>query len=131
MNSKSLLILLAVLFTVTTFGQTKVFQFNEIQCRNKQQKWDKPKKTEDRIVYISDDSIDLTLDIDYHLTIVTTTLLPDNGAIYLCKDGNQNQVTVTLVNDEKLFLYASNKRFQVNFNASGISLNTAFADTED
>lgn len=131
MNCKSLLILLAVLFTVTTFGQTKVYQFNEIQCRNTQQKWDTPTKTEDRIVYISDDCIDLTLDKYYHLTIVTTTLLPDNGAIYLCKDHLQNQVTVTLVDDNKLFLYDSKNRFQVNFRSAGISMNTAFVGTDD
>jgi hypothetical protein len=44
------------------------------------------------------------------------THLPDKGIIYLCKDEKQNDITVMLIDDEKMYLYNDSKRFLINFN---------------
>lgn len=132
MYCKSLPILLAVLFTGNAFAQAKVFQFNEIQCRNERLQWEKSLRTEDRVVYIAEDSIDVTLDKYYHLSIISKTLLPNRGAIYLCRDQQQKVVTVTLVEGEKMFLYDDTNRFRVNFTQSGFApAFDSFADSDD
>lgn len=120
MNCKSLLILLAVLFTGSCFGQAKVFLYNEIQCRNQKLQWEKAVKTEDRVVYIDEDSINVTLDKDYHLTIVSARSLP-NSTIFLCKDSEQKDVTVTLVDNSKMLVYNDTKRYQITFKDSGVA----------
>ncbi len=116
MNKNALLALCATLFTISTFAQSKVFSFSEIQCRNSHQQWEKSKKIGKRTIQFSDQTIEVSLDRDYFLNIVTATLLPDQGVIYLCTDEKQNQVTVTLINNDKMFFYSSNKRYLVNFN---------------
>ncbi|RZJ28313.1 MAG: hypothetical protein EOO48_10110 [Flavobacterium sp.] len=131
MNCKFLLILpIAALFTHGAFGQAKVFRFNEIRCRTQTLEWDQPLCIEDRVVYIAEDSIDVSLDKYYHLTIISTTVLPNHGAIYLCKDELQNDVTVTLVDDNRMFIYDDTKRFQVNFTQAGFApVLSGFAET--
>jgi hypothetical protein len=133
MSVKSLLALFITLFCLNTFAQSKVFCFNEIQCRNSKQEWEKSQKIDKRTVQISDKTIEVKLDKDYILSIVSSTLLPNEGVIYLCKDTQQNDVTVTLINDEKMFLYSKTNRYQITFNhPAGIQLgHSAFAEIDD
>jgi hypothetical protein len=133
MSVKSLLALSITLFSFHAFAQSKVLCFNEIQCRNDKQQWEKSQKIDKRTVQIFDETIEIKLDKDYVLNIISSTLLPNAGVIYLCKDGNQDDVTVTLINNQKMFLYSRNHRYQITFNhPEGIQLgNSAFAEIDD
>jgi hypothetical protein len=132
MNCKSLLSLFAALFAMNALAQSKVFSFNEIQCRNNKQQWEKSQNIAERTVRISPEKIDVMLDKNYHLNVLTTTFLPDKGAIYLCCDEKQNKVTVMLINDDKMYLYNDTKRFLINFShpIAMHSEKNAFADVD-
>ena len=132
MNCKSLLTLCIALFAMNALSQNKVFSFSEIQSRNNKQQWDKCQSITERKVHFSPEKIDIMLDKNYQLKILTTTFLPDKGAIYLCCDEKQNKVTVMLINDDKMYLYNDTKRFLINFNhpIAMHSENNAFADVD-
>lgn len=115
MNIKPLFVLYAVLMTICSVAQKKEFSFTQFQIRNSAQQWEKPFRITPRTVRFSANDIDLKIDKQYHLHIVSTTYLPDNGVIYLCKDEKQKNVTVMLIADSKMFLYSDSKRFQIDF----------------
>lgn len=133
MNMKAVSALF-VLASFAAFSQPKVYMFDDVQRRNDKQQWDMYLTgDEDCVAYFSEDEIAMNIDRLYHLTIITTTHLPDNGVVYLCKDEKQRDVTVTLIGNERMFFYAENKRFLINFKPSGNPEPTvaAFANAED
>ena len=114
MNYKPLFLFFIAFISVNLSAQKKVYTFSEFQSRNSLQQWDKCKKVEKQTASFTNDEINLFVDKNYHLKIVSKTLLPDNGIIYLCKDENLNNVTVMLLNDDKMFLYNNTKRFKIS-----------------
>jgi len=110
---------LAVLLTFLCTGanaQPKAYSFSDVQCRDHKQQWQEfLKADEDCVAYFSDDEIALNIDKLYHLKITSTTHLPNKGVIYLCKDDNQQDVTITLIGDDRMFVYDNETRFMVNF----------------
>lgn len=115
MNPKSCLALVIVLFSLSVNAQMKVFSFSHFQTRNSVQQWGKCESTGEQLVHFSPEGIDLKIDRKYHLTILSKTDLPNNGVIYLCNDEKSNPVTVTLIDNSKMFLYSKTKRYQINF----------------
>jgi hypothetical protein len=113
--TKSLLALFAALLTICVSAQTRSFSFTDVQSRNSLQQWEKLPGTTLRTAQFTPEKIDLKIDRNYHLKIVQTTHLPDKGAIYLCKDEQQHDITVMLVSDDRMFLYNDKKRFLINF----------------
>ena len=96
-------------------AQNKVFTFCQFQTRNNVQQWGKLENISEQMVHFSPLAIDLNIDKKYHLTILSKTDLPNNGAIYLCNDEKSNPITVTLIDNSKMFLYSKTKRYQINF----------------
>jgi len=131
MGFKTLFFLFVAFISVDLSAQKKVYTFTEFQSRNSLQQWEKCQKVEKQAISFTSNVINLIIDKSYHLKIVSKTLLPDNGVIYLCKDESQNSITVMLLNDDKLFLYNNTKRFkidlscQIEFDAVAQSFDTA------
>lgn len=115
MNLKSLLPLFVVLFTLSLSAQNRTFAFSEIQSRNDLQQWSSSQNVGPRVASFTPTQINLNVDKDYHLDIISKTDLPDKGVIYLCKDEKLNSVTVMLINNVKMYLYSKTKRFLINF----------------
>lgn len=116
MNMKALLAMLIILTCPGAIAQPKAYSFADIQCRNHKQQWQEfLKADEDCVAYFSDEEIALNIDHLYHLKIRSTTHLPNGGIIYLCKDERQEDVTITLIGDERMFVYNAEKRFLINF----------------
>ena len=112
------LLLIIILFLASTPSseQNKTFTFSHTQVRNNVQQWENKMEKKQQTVSISDCKIDLQVsDEQYHLDIVTTTHLPDNGVIYLCKNEQLHDITVMLISDEKMYVYDDKKRFLINF----------------
>jgi len=120
MRFKILLPLFIVLFSMTVTAQSKSYSFCEIQSRNNLQQWGKSESVGDRVAHFSPTEINLNIDKDYRLSILSKTTLPDNGVIYLCKDEKANPVTVMLFDNLKMYLYNKSKRFLINFNPANI-----------
>ena len=122
MTSKSLFLFIIVLFCFSAHAQHKVFSYNEIQSRNDIQEWGKCESIATQKAVFSANEINLKIDKNYHLTIISKTDLPDKGTIYLCKDEKSNPITVMLFDNIKMYLYAKTKRFLINFqNNSNLS----------
>jgi len=117
MKFKILLLFFTALFSNGIFAQDKTFSFCEIQSRNDLQQWGQIENTEMRTARFSEKEIFLNIDKDYHLNIISTTQLPNNGFIFLCKDDKLNPITVMLIDNLKMYLYNQSKRFMINFNA--------------
>lgn len=115
MNFRSLLLSALLLLSISTIAQNKVFTFCQFQTRNNVQEWGKLENISEQMVHFSPLAIDLNIDKKYHLTILSKTDLPNNGAIYLCNDEKSNPITVTLIDNSKMFLYSKTKRYQINF----------------
>jgi len=115
MNLKKLLLITLISLSVGVSAQNKIFAFSKIQTRNNVQTWGKVENIGKQLVQFTANQINLKVDRNYRLTISKITNLPDNGRIYLCSDEFQNNVTVTLINDVKMFLYTKEKRFQIIF----------------
>lgn len=128
MTTKKLALFLFTLIAAGAFAQGRVFSYSHFQLRNNVQEWGKEQSVGTQQVHFGCDQIDLKIDKKYHLTIVSKTDLPDNGAIYLCNDEKSNPVTVMLIDDSKMFVYSKTKRYQINFDPM-LSRNT-LADTD-
>lgn len=115
MNTKGLSTVFVLLISGGVFSQPKVFLYEEIQTRNKKQQWENTREIYTRAAWFYADSIEVMADRFYRLAIVTITKLPDDGFVFLCKDQNQNDITVTLIGDDRLFLYDGQKRLLINF----------------
>jgi hypothetical protein len=115
MNCKQLFFLAILMLSFSINAQVKVFAFSHFQTRNSVQQWGKYESSGQQLVHFSPEEIDLRVDKKYHLTILSKTDLPNNGVIYLCNDEKSNPVTVTLIDNSKMFLYSKTKRYQINF----------------
>lgn len=116
MLGRNLLYLFIVLVPLKIIGQCKILSYNQVQSRNKLQEWGKIEKIPNQTAEFTSDKIKLKIDKDYQLTILSKTNLPDKGIIYLCKDEKSNPITLMLIDDIKMYLYAKSKRFLINFN---------------
>jgi hypothetical protein len=116
--TKSLLALFAALLTICVSAQTRTFSFTDVQSRNSLQQWEKLPGTTLRTAQFTPGKIDLKIDRNYHLKIVQTTHLPDKGAIYLCKDEQQHDITVMLVSDDRMFFVQRQKTIPDQFQTS-------------
>lgn len=119
MSLKNLFYFIVAVLPLKGIAQHKVFSYNQIQTRNDFQEWGKIENISNQTVEFSADNIKLKIDKNYQLTIVSKTNLPDKGIIYLCKDEKSNPITVMLIDDIKMYLYAKSKRFLINFQQSG------------
>jgi len=120
MNLKSLLVFSLALFSLSVSAQNKTFAFSEIQSRNNLQQWGNSQNVGQRVARFTPTEINLNVDTNYHLNIISKTDLPDNGVIYLCKDEKANAVTVMLIDNIKMYLYSKTKRFLINFDTFNI-----------
>jgi hypothetical protein len=122
MNMKASLAVLIILLCTSAIAQPKAYTFSEIQCRNHKQQWQEfLKADEDCVAYFSEQEIALNIDKLYHLSIKTTTHLPNKGTIYLCKDDNGHDVTITLIGNDRMFVYNNETRFLINFDRKEIA----------
>src|SRR5690606_15658668 len=103
MNTKGLSVVFVLLISGGVFAQPKVFLYEEIQTRNKKQQWENTREIYTRAAWFYADSIEVMADRFYRLAIVTITKRPDDGFVFLCKDQNHNDITVTLIGDDRLF----------------------------
>lgn len=117
MTTKHVFALFAVFASVAIQAQSRELSFTGYKTGNAQRQWDKLQRVSARKAYFSDDKIELNIDQNYNLTVVSKSFLPNNGIVYRCKDQAQREVTVTLINNERMFLYSDDKRFEVHFNA--------------
>ena len=115
MTRSSQFILFIVLISFCAHAQRRVYSYNQIQSRNDIQEWGKFQTITTQNAEFTASEINLNIDKNYHLTIVSKTDLPDNGIIYLCKDEKSNPITVMLFDNIKMYLYAKTKRFLINF----------------
>ena len=116
MNIKALLGVLIMLIGTGATAQPKAYSFSDIQRRDQTQQWREYMKADkDCIAYFSDEKITLNIDHIYHLTVKTITHLPNGGVIYLCADEDENDVTITLIGDDRMFVYDGENRFLINF----------------
>ncbi|NHM07936.1 hypothetical protein G4D82_11940 [Flavobacterium sp. CYK-4] len=118
MKLKNLYFLLTTLITLSVQAQYKVFSYNQIQSRNEIQEWGNTQTISPEKAEFGANEINLKIDKDYHLTIVSKTDLPNKGTIYLCKDEKSDPITIMLFDNIKMYLYAKTKRFLINFERS-------------
>ena len=98
-------------------AQKKTFAFSEVQSRNDRQEWNNSQSVGARFASFSPTEINLNIDRDYRLQILSKTDLPNKGVIYLCKDDKANSVTVMLIDNIKMYVYSKTQRFLINFDA--------------
>ena len=115
MNSKNLLALLLLTSTVTLSAQNRTFAYSNIQTRNAEQQWGEKQAINSQSVTFSPQNINLNIDKNYQLKIISKTNLPDKGVIYLCEDEKANPITVMLFSNIKMYLYSATSRFLINF----------------
>lgn len=127
---KKVLLLLLVVFSGSLTAQKRVFTYSQFQSRNEVQQWGKAENIGQQKVYFTQEQIDLMIDRQYHLTVLSKTDLPDKGVIYLCNDEKKNPVTVMLIDDSKMFVYSKSKRYQINFDPLFDQAMHTIADTE-
>ena len=127
---KKILPLLLVVFSGSLSAQDRVYTYRQFQSRNEVQQWGKAENVGIQKACFSEEQIDLMIDREYHLTVLSKTDLPDNGAIYLCNDEKKNPVTVMLIDDSKMFVYSKSKRYQINFDPLQVQALQTLADTE-
>lgn len=115
MSVKKLLLTLLFFLSLTLSAQNKTFVFSEYQTRNEKQQWGNTQRVGAQLAQFTPTQINVKADKDYHLNIVSKTDLPDNGAIYLCEDEKSNPVTVMLIDNIKMYIYSTTKRYMINF----------------
>ena len=115
---KKLIYCFILIASLSSSAQNRVFTYSQIQTRNHDQEWSAIKNVSEQSVSFTCDEINLKVDKNYHLNIISKTDLPNNGVIYLCKDEETNPVTVMLIDDSKMYLYSKSKRYLINFDDS-------------
>jgi len=115
---KKLIYCFILIASLSSLAQNRVFTYSQIQTRNGDQEWSAIKNVSEQSVSFTCDEINLKVDKNYHLNIISKTDLPNNGVIYLCKDEETNPVTVMLIDDSKMYLYSKSKRYLINFDDS-------------
>ena len=116
MTCKHFIALFALLATIVASGQTKEYDFNGFQTSGANMRWAAVKRIAPAKAKFSDSKIVLMLDRKFALDVKSKTNLPDDGVVYLCKDQQSRDVTVTLIANERMFLYSGADRYQVTFN---------------
>ena len=112
---KKLIYCFILIASLSSSAQNRVFTYSQIQTRNGDQEWSAIKNVSEQSVSFTCDEINLKVDKNYHLNIISKTDLPNNGVIYLCKDEDTNPVTVMLIDDSKMYLYSKSKRYLKNY----------------
>ncbi|MBD3582629.1 hypothetical protein [Flavobacterium selenitireducens] len=115
MTYKHFLVLLALVGPFTISAQYKELDFSGFQVSDAQMHWQNVKRIVPRKARFSDSQIVLALDRNYQLSVHSKKNLPDGGIVYLCKDQQQRDVTITLIGNERMFLYSGKQRYQVTF----------------
>ena len=115
---KKLIYCFILIASLSSLAQNRVFTYSQIQTRNDDQEWSAIKNVSEQTVSFTCDELNLKVDKNYHLNIISKTDLPNNGVIYLCKDEDTNPVTVMLIDDSKMYLYSKSKRYLINFDDS-------------
>ncbi|RZJ71184.1 hypothetical protein [Flavobacterium sp.] len=116
MTCRHFVALFALLTTVVVSGQAKEFDFSGFQTSDSNMKWQSVKRVNPRKAQFSQDRITFSLDKIYKLVIVSHQDLPDGGIVYRCKDETKKDVTVTLIGNDRMFLYYGVNRYQITFN---------------
>jgi len=114
MNFKLLFFLLSALFTIASYSQKKMYTYNEFQTRNSNQEWDNCKQIGEQLAIVSATEIQVNIHKNYRLSIFSRTHLPENGTIFLCKDESNKDVTVMILNDDKMIVYDRADRFMID-----------------
>lgn len=112
---KNLFYFIMIALPCKGISQHKIFSFDQVQSRNEHREWGEVEKIAHQTVEFTADKINLIIDKSYQLTIISKTNLPDRGIIYLCKDEKSDPITVMLIDDVKMYLYAKTHRFLINF----------------
>lgn len=131
MTYKHFLVLIALSATFVVSAQTKELDFSGYQASAPDMHWKDVKRISPRKATFSDTKIVLHLDKAYQLTVHSKNNLPDGGIVYRCKDQQSNEVTITLISDERMFLYSGKERYQVTFNQPIVaSSQTSYAEND-
>ena len=115
---KKLIYCFILFASLSSTAQNRVYTYSQIQTRNDDQEWIVTENVCGQSVSFTCNEINLKVDKNYHLNIISKTDLPDNGVIYLCKDEEINPVTVMLIDDDRMYFYCKNKRYLINFDDS-------------
>ena len=118
MKIKTLISIFLGVISLNSIAQNKVFTYNQIQTRNDDQKWGIIKDVSEQLVHFTTSEINLNVDKNYCLSIISKTELPNRGIIYLCKDEETNPVTIMLIDNTKMYFYSKSKRYLINFDDS-------------
>ena len=116
MTYKHFLALLALLGAFMASGQNRELDFSGFQASDSEMHWQNVKRISPRKAKFSDSKIVLALDRNYQLSVQSKKNLPEGGVVYRCKDQQQRDVTITLIGNERMFLYSGKQRYQVTFN---------------
>jgi hypothetical protein len=127
MTAKTLFVFLFLFTFCSINAQHRVYSYNQIQSRNNIQQWGTCENICPQKVEFTASEINLKVDKNYHLTIISKTDLPNKGIIYLCKDEKSDPITVMLFDNIKMYLYDKTKRFLINFQNPNIG---QLADTD-
>ena len=115
--------LLVLFFSIEIFGQKKELFFTGFRTSDSQMHWQNVKPLSPRKARFTDSNIDFSLDRNYHLLVQSKKNLPDGGIVYLCKDQQHSDVTITLIGSRLMFLYAGANRYQVAFESPIVASN--------
>lgn len=115
---RTLITCITLVASLSSIAQNRVFTYSQVQTRDEHQVWNIIENVCLQSVSFTANEINLKVDKEYHLSIVSKTDLPDKGIIYLCKDEQTNPVTVMLIDDSKMYFYSKNKRYLIHFDDS-------------
>jgi hypothetical protein len=115
---RTLIISITLVASLSSIAQNRVFTYSQVQTRDEHQVWNIIENVCLQSVSFTANEINLKVDKEYHLSIVSKTDLPDKGIIYLCKDEQTNPVTIMLIDDSKMYFYSKNKRYLIHFDDS-------------
>ena len=118
MKIKILISIFLGVVSLSCTAQNKVYTYNQIQTRNDSQEWGLIIDVSEQLVHFTSSEINLNVDKNYCLSIISKTDLPDRGIIYLCKDEETNPVTIMLIDNTKMYFYSKSKRYLINFDDS-------------
>ncbi len=121
----------AVVLAFTNQSQSQTFYYDQIQQRDSSHQWNDPLYIGNQKATLTDTTIELTVKSKYELSIISKTLLPGNGAIYLCRDSKQHEVTVMVMPDNKLIVYDDADRFLIDMDQPMVRLRSrGLADSD-
>jgi len=118
MKIKTLFFFFVVTLTSGVTAQNKVFTYSQVQTRSDGQEWGVIKDVSEQLVHFTSSEINLKVDKNYCLSIISKTDLPNRGIIYLCRDEETNPITIMLIDNTKMYFYSKFKRYLINFDDS-------------